>query len=428
MALAAYGDLFPRNDILPISSGRFKDFLIDYESAAKWVTDNLVPFDFRQHPKGVEGLIDAYWVNIARQTQEALYEDMLYLAALAQKKTGASHLCLGGGTALSCVTNRRIIDSGIFGDVFVQPAASDEGVPLGAALLGYYKSGGKTRPNAMQTAYFGRSYRDVDISGLATSWGFPVRRVDDNEVARFLADGKVIGRCAGRSEYGPRALGNRSILADPRQSNMNARVNREIKHREGFRPFAPSAVAEVANEYFDQPFESPFMIVASQVRPDKRDVIPAVTHVDGSSRVQTVRSDQNPGYHRLLTAFGKLSGVPVLLNTSFNDDGEPIVETPNDALRSFLTTGLDYLIIEDWLVSQPQDPDAVKSALASDILSTKKSEYGGLVARFCDPVRYLSNFNIIKSEIEFQSANINRNAHCLCGSGKRHKHCHGATK
>jgi carbamoyltransferase len=404
MALAAYGEHFPRDDILPIPAERLRDFIIDYKTAREWVVDNLKPFDSRQHPKGVEGLIDAHWVNIARQTQEALYEDMLYLAVLAQQKSGSKRLCLGGGTALSCVTNRRIIDSGHYDEVFIPPAASDEGNPLGAALLGYYKSGGKTRTSAMQTAYFGRSYSDMDVPKMANRWGFPIRRVDNDEIANLLVDGKIIGRFAGKCEYGPRALGNRSILADPRQAGMNDRVNREIKHREGFRPFAPSCVAEAAHDYFDQPFESPFMIVASQVRPDKRDVIPAVTHVDGSSRVQTVRPDQNPAYYRLLTAFGQVSGVPVLLNTSFNDDGEPIVETPIDALRSFLTTGLDFLVIEDWLVSRPKDPDAVKSALTEHIRTEKCREFDALITRFCDPVRYQSTTQAIRSEITLRGA------------------------
>ncbi|MBT7956098.1 MAG: carbamoyltransferase [Rhodospirillaceae bacterium] len=388
MALAAFGEHFQSKDLLPISNDRFRDFLIDYTPVCTWIGQNLKKFDSVGHPKGPNGLVDEHWVNLARQTQEALYKDMLYLSKLAHRKTGSSHLCMGGGTALSCVTNRRIIDSERFEKVFIQPAASDEGNPLGAALLGYYRCGGKLRPAVMEHAYLGRSYHNADLLGITARWGFPTRNLDENEAAELLAEGKVIGRSVGKAEYGPRALGNRSILADPRQPEMKNYVNREIKHREEFRPFAPSVLAEAASDYFVQSFETPFMIVASQVNKDKLKAIPSVTHVDGSSRVQTVRAEQNPGYYKLLKAFEKASGAPVLLNTSFNDNGEPIVETPEDALLSFLTTGLDFLILEDFLIERPKNISAVMAGLSESIKKNKAEVYQTLIKRFCNMERY----------------------------------------
>jgi carbamoyltransferase len=398
MALAAFGEEFQRQELMPIPSKKINDFLIDYSLVSSWVSKNIEKFDPTTHPNGPDGLVDKHWVNIARQTQESLYEDMLYLSDLAQRKTGASRICLSGGTALSCVTNRRIIDSKKFKDVFIQPAASDEGNPLGAALIGYYRCGGQVRPPAMKHTYFGRKYNDKDIPSIAARWGFTVHPFNVNEAATLLTEGKVIGRSVGQSEYGPRALGNRSILADPRNPNMMDYINREIKQREGFRPFAPSILAESVTEYFEQNFETPFMVVASQVKKNKRKIIPSVTHIDGSARVQTVRKEQNPGYYQLLKAFEKVSGVPVLLNTSFNDNEEPIVETPEDALRSFLATGLDYLILENWLIKRPENSLAIEGELSKSITNSKKEEYQSLIKRFCDLNRYNAvNLSLLKT-------------------------------
>jgi len=217
------------------------------------------------------------------------------------------------------------------------------------------------------------------------------------EVARLIADGKIIGRCFGASEYGPRALGNRSILADPRRADMVERLNREIKHREGFRPFAPSCLWERANEYFDMPVEGPFMIMAAQVRESVRGIIPAASHVDGSSRPQTVRRDQNPEYYDLIKAFGDLTGVYVLINTSFNDNEEPIVETYEDALIGLVTTNLDYLYVDGLLVARPTRPGPLVQQLKEERNHRLSIAYGSLIDRFCDRATWDAYYNRLAS-------------------------------
>jgi carbamoyltransferase len=236
----------------------------------------------------------------------------------------------------------------------VQPAASDDGVALGAALAPYTDNGGRLPNKAMRHAYFGPAFDDAAIETALRTYKLRYTRVDDPAAAaaELLASGKILGWFQGRMEFGPRALGNRSILADPRDPEMTAKVNNAVKFREWWRPFAPSLKKEAAEEFLESATDSPFMILTAQVRAGKRRVIPAVTHVDGSARPQTVEKEVNPLYWRLIDEFGKLTGVPMLMNTSFNLRGEAIVHTPTDAVRTFFSSGMDALVIGGFLVQK----------------------------------------------------------------------------
>ena len=238
--------------------------------------------------------------------------------------------------------------------LFIQPAAGDDGVCLGAALAPYLDAGGKLPLHRMRHAYLGPEIPEADIEKALETYKIRNTKMNDPAAtaADLLAAGKIVGWVQGRMEFGPRALGSRSILADPRDPEMNARVNNAVKFREWWRPFAPSLLAEAAGDYLENPPDSPFMIVTSQVRPEKRSVIPSVTHVDGSARPQTVEQDVNPLYWRLIRGFGNRTGVPVIMNTSFNLRGEPIVCTPTDAIRTFYSSGLDALILGSFLVEK----------------------------------------------------------------------------
>ena len=238
--------------------------------------------------------------------------------------------------------------------IFVQPAASDDGVCLGAALTPYMENGGRLPVRKMRHAYLGSTSSEEEIEKTLQTYKLHVTRVADpaSAAAELLADGKILGWFQGRMEFGPRALGNRSILADPRDPEMNVKVNNAVKFREWWRPFAPSMLAEVADQYIESATDSPFMILTAQVKPEKRSVIPSVTHVDGSARPQTVERSVNPLYWRLIHEFGQRTGVPVVMNTSFNLRGEPIVCTPTDAIRTFFSSGMDALVIGSYVVEK----------------------------------------------------------------------------
>jgi carbamoyltransferase len=235
----------------------------------------------------------------------------------------------------------------------VQPAASDDGVALGAALAPYL-DGGKLPVKAMRHAYLGPAFDDEAIEAALKTYKLRYARVPDVAAcaAEMLSQGKILGWFQGRMEFGPRALGSRSILADPRDPEMNAKVNNAVKFREWWRPFAPSFKKEAAGEYLENGTDSPFMILTAQVRPEKRGVIPSVTHVDGSARPQTVEKEINQLYWRLIDEFGKRTGVPVVMNTSFNLRGEAIVHTPTDAIRTFFSSGMDALVIGSFVVEK----------------------------------------------------------------------------
>jgi carbamoyltransferase len=305
-------------------------------------------------PRVAESEIDERHKNIAYAVQEACETAMLSVARLALAKTGSRNLCLAGGVALNSKANGKIVASGLVDKIFVQPAASDDGVALGAALAPYLDGGGKLPNRAMRHAYLGPAFDDDTIETALQTYKLRYTRVDDaaEPAADLLSRGKILGWFQGRMEFGPRALGGRSILADPRDPEMNAKVNNAVKFREWWRPFAPSLNKECAGEYLESATDSPFMILTAQVRPEKRGEIPSVTHVDGSARPQTVEKEVNPLYWRLIDGFARRTGVPVVMNTSFNLRGEAIVNTPTDAIRTFFSSGMDALVIGNFVVEK----------------------------------------------------------------------------
>ncbi|MGH9744592.1 MAG: carbamoyltransferase family protein [Candidatus Acidiferrales bacterium] len=301
-----------------------------------------------------ESEIDARHKNLAFAVQNSCEQAMMTLARAAVEKTGCRNLCLAGGVALNSKANGKIAASGLVDRIFVQPAASDDGVCLGAALAPHMDNAGKLPMRKMRHAYLGPESSDADIEKALHTFKIRATRVADPAAAaaEMLANGKILGWFQGRMEFGPRALGGRSILADPRDPEMTAKVNNAVKFREWWRPFAPSMLSEVAGEYIESATDSPFMILTAQVKPEKRGVIPAVTHADGSARPQTVERDVNPLYWRLIREFGNRTGVPVVMNTSFNLRGEPIVCTPTDAIRTFFSSGMDALVIGSFVVDK----------------------------------------------------------------------------
>jgi carbamoyltransferase len=301
-----------------------------------------------------ESEIDDSFKNVAFAVQDACEAAMLALVKLATKKTGCRNVCLAGGVALNSKANGKIQASGMVDHIFVQPAASDDGVALGAVFAPYLDKGGRLPMRPLRHAYLGPEFSDAEIEKALRTYKLRASKLNDVAAitAELLANGQIIGWFQGRMEFGPRALGHRSILADPRDPEMNAKVNNAVKFREWWRPFAPSLLKEVAGEYLEQACDSPFMILTSPVRPEKRNVIPSVTHVDGSARPQTVEKEISPLYWNLINQFGKRTGVPVLMNTSFNLRGEAIVNTPTDAIRTFFSSGMDALVIGSYLVEK----------------------------------------------------------------------------
>lgn len=301
-----------------------------------------------------ESELKAEHKNLAFAVQDVCERVMLAMAATAVEKAGSRNLCLAGGVALNSKANGKILSSGTVDRIFVPPAAGDDGVALGAVLAPYLDNGARLPTRKMRHAYLGPAFSDEEIGHALETYKLRAERTDDpaKAAAAMLATGKILGWFQGRMEFGPRALGGRSILADPRDPEMNAKVNNAVKFREWWRPFAPSMLAEAAGDYIESATDSPFMVLTAQVRPEKRSVIPSVTHVDGSARPQTVEKDVNPLYWRLIHEFGQLTGVPVVMNTSFNLRGEPIVCTPTDAVRTFFSSGMDALVIGNFVVSK----------------------------------------------------------------------------
>jgi carbamoyltransferase len=292
--------------------------------------------------------------DVAYAVQDACEIAMMSVVKMAIEKTKSRNVCLAGGVALNSKANGKIVASGVVDKFFVQPAASDDGVALGAALAPYLDHGGRLPMKVMRHAYLGPEFDDETIENALRTYKLKYARLNDAAAgaADLLSNGKILGWFQGRMEFGPRALGSRSILGDPRDPEMNAKVNNAVKFREWWRPFAPSLKKEAAGEYLESASDSPFMILTAQVRPEKRAVIPSVTHVDGSARPQTVEKELNPLYWRLIDEFGKRTGVPVLMNTSFNLRGEAIVHTPTDAIRTFFSSGMDALVIGSLLVEK----------------------------------------------------------------------------
>ena len=324
-------------------------------------------------------------MDLARSVQDVTEEAMLRMARHVHRETNEKNLCLAGGVALNCVGNGRILREGPFENVWIQPAAGDAGGSLGAALSAWHQYLGNSRDvrevcaghsDGMRGAYLGPSFGADEIRQFLDAAGARYRRVPRaelaDEVARLLAEEKVVGWFQGRMEFGPRALGARSILGDPRSPRMQSQMNLKIKYRESFRPFAPSVLRERVADYFELDCDSPYMLLVAPVRAglrvpvtdaeerlfgiDKlnvpRSTIPAVTHVDYSARVQTVGREDNPAYYELLAAFERLTGCPVLVNTSFNVRGEPIVCTPEQAYTCFMRTEMDCLVLEDFILEK----------------------------------------------------------------------------
>ena len=353
MGLAPYGQA-------KIELGAFIDTeIVPYRVHAKRIFGNG-PGHFSEMSAALgpqrepESEIDDRHKNIAFAVQDACEIAMMNIVRMAVEKTGCRNLCLAGGVALNSKANGKIAASGLVDKIFVQPAASDDGVALGAALAPYLDRGGRLPNKAMRHAYLGPEFDDGAIETALRTYKLrytPLNNLAET-AAELLSRGKILGWFQGRMEFGPRALGSRSILADARDPEMNAKVNNAVKFREWWRPFAPSLKKEAAGEYLESATDSPFMILTAQVRPEKRSVIPSVTHVDGSARPQTVEKEINPLYWRLLDEFEKRTGVPVIMNTSFNLRGEAIVHTPTDALRTFFSSGMDALVIGNFLVEK----------------------------------------------------------------------------
>lgn len=302
------------------------------------------------------GPITEHHQNVAASLQAMLEEAEFNLVHMLQQATDQKALCMAGGVALNSAFNGKVLPQTEFEEIYIHPAANDAGTALGACYYIYHQVLGYPRTYVMNHAYTGPRFTNGRIAGVLDRYGLPYEELDDDQLvkraAEIVAQGDVLGWFQGRMEWGPRALGNRSIIADPRREDMKDILNARIKHRERFRPFAPSILMEAVGDYFDRTYPDPFMIKVYNVLPEKRVEIPAVTHVDGTGRLQTVHRDTNPLYWHLLKGFKTLTGVPVVLNTSFNEN-EPIVCKPEEAIECFLRTKMDALAIGNYLVRKP---------------------------------------------------------------------------
>lgn len=323
--------------------------------------DQFLSSLFTGKPRKEEAEITQQHMDIAASVQVAVEEEILKQTEYLYRATDCQNLCLSGQMALNCLINTKIIQQGFFKNLWIQPAGTDSGCALGAAWLVWHKYLGNQRRadnknDMMKNGFIGPSFSDEDIEVFLKSRDICYRKLDYAQIpeiaADLLAQGKIIGWFQGRMEFGPRALGARSILADSRNYNMHDRINLRVKFREPFRPLAPVILAEKSDEYFDLEKESPYMLLVSQVKKGKKDEIPAVVHVDNSSRIQTIKRETHPLYHDTIEAFYKQTGCPVLINTSFNIKGEPIVCSPEDAFRCFMGTEMDCLIMGKFLLDK----------------------------------------------------------------------------
>ena len=361
MGLAPYGE--PRyydrimSELIDVhADGSFR-LNMDYFAYAYGLRMTNGQFEelFEGPPRRPESPLDQRHKDIAASIQKVTEEVMLRLAFSLHSETGLTDLCMAGGVALNCVANGRILRDGPFKNIFIQPAAGDAGGEIGVAKYIYHTLLGNARDSALSHVYLGPSFSSDEIETYLNEIGARYQKLEREEllrkVARLIADQNVVGWFQGRMEFGPRALGNRSILADARRAENRDRVNLKIKFRESFRPFAPGVLEDHCSEYFDLDRPSPYMLLVGQVREDKR-VIPSVTHVDGSARIQTVSRETNSIFYDLIAEFYKLTGVPVIINTSFNVRGEPIVCTPEDAFRCFMRTNMDFLVMGDFILDK----------------------------------------------------------------------------
>lgn len=337
------------------------------------IDDKYRIYPFRErHPvcTDKDDVMNPYFSRIAFEVQTEAERALTHLGKEIEKQVSSKNLCVCGGVALNSVANKIMFDATGFERIHVFPACSDSGIPFGLAVWGYYNASQlgdfKRRKMTFNNAYTGRDYPQAEIDDVLTRFDIPHSKTSPEEVAGLLAEGNIVAWFQGGSEFGPRALGHRSILADSRRGEMRDIVNRRVKHREGYRPFAPAIVADACSEYFDIEGESPYMLLVADVL--KPDVVPAVTHIDNTARVQTVTSEGNGVFYELVKSFGDLTGVPCIMNTSFNDAGEPIVETPEDAIICFCGTEMDYLVLGDKLVSAE---GLAKAALYKDMTAER---------------------------------------------------------
>jgi carbamoyltransferase len=350
------------------------------------MTNNRFHRLFGAPPRSPESPLEQHHMDLARSIQDVTEEIVLRLSRTVHNETGNDHLCLAGGVALNCVANGRILREGPYKDIWIQPAA---GGAVGAALAIWRGYLGEKRVlnghmDNMKGAYLGPRHSNEKIRTYLDSIGAKYQRLDDealfDHLAELLEAENIVGWFQGRMEFGPRALGGRSIIGDPRSTKMQSVMNLKIKYRESFRPFAPSILAERVSDYFEQDSPSPYMLLVAPVKEDlrismtdqqqqlfgieklnvPRSTVPAITHVDYSARVQTVHEETNPRYYRLLSAFEERTGCPLLVNTSFNVRGEPIVGSPEDAYRRFMRTEMDYLVLESYLLDKREQPEQEK--------------------------------------------------------------------
>ena len=395
MGLAPYGepkyaDLIRDNLIDIKEDGTFK-LNQDYFNYCTGLTMTNGKFDalFGGPPRKPEDLITQREMDLTASVQAITEEVMIRLTRGIAKETGQKNLCLAGGVALNCVANGKVLRDGAFENIWIQPAAGDAGGALGAALSAYYGFKGQPRPatdrlDRMQGSYLGPAFGQSEIEADLKSAGAVFKVLDEDEMidktAQALADGKAVGWFQGRMEFGPRALGGRSILGDPRSASMQKTLNLKVKYRESFRPFAPSVLREDVSDWFEMDCDSPYMLLVTDVVKEKRRAmsadeeelfgidklnvprseIPAITHVDYSARVQTVHEETNPHYYKLLSAFKAKTGCPVLVNTSFNVRGEPIVCDANDAFRCFMGTDIDLLVCGNCVLEKDDQDPALK--------------------------------------------------------------------
>ncbi|MGK7925051.1 MAG: carbamoyltransferase [Spirulina sp.] len=390
MGLAPYGE--PKythlilDYLIDLKEGGTFRFNMDYFNYATGLTMTNKKFDrlFGAPPRQRESQISQREMDIAASVQKVTEEIVLRLARTAHRELKTEHLCLAGGVALNCVANGRLLREGPFRDIWIQPAAGDAGGAIGAALAIWHQYCDRPRQgsttDAMQGAYLGPQFSNEEIRQYLEDVGAKYTHLEDGklmpELAEILASGNVVGWFQGRMEFGPRALGNRSIIGNPRNTEMQSTMNLKIKYRESFRPFAPSVLAERVADYFALDRQSPYMLLVAPVREElhipmteeqqqlfgieklkiPRSTLPAITHVDYSARVQTVHPETNPRYYDLLSHFEAKTGCGVLVNTSFNVRGEPIVCTPEDAYRCFMRTEMDYLVLENCLLAKTDQP------------------------------------------------------------------------
>ena len=387
MGLAPYGEPKYKNLIFEhlIDVKEDGSFMMDmsyfnYASGLTMTNDKFHNL-FGGPPRTPESDLTQKEMDLARSIQEVTEEVVFKMAKNVKKVTGKKYLCLAGGVALNCVSNGKLLRSGIFNDIYIQPAAGDAGGALGCALIAWYQHLGNDRKtdgvsDFMKGAYLGPQFSNNEIKIFLDKKGYSYKELEDNElpemIADLIADQKVIGWFQGRMEFGPRALGGRTIIGDARSAETQKTINLKIKYRESFRPFAPSIREENISEYFEIDRPSPYMLLVADVKKEKqlkmnkeqesyfgldklniaRSEIPAVTHVDYSARIQSVNKTTNPRYHQMLTKFNEKYGCPVIVNTSFNVRGEPIVCTPQDAYTCFMRTEMDYLILNNYLLKK----------------------------------------------------------------------------